>query len=63
MDIFIKTFNGEDIVGTFYEKELQKTDQKKFRVEKLIKRKRDMSNGKAMIILFIVGLIKNDIVI
>ena len=63
MDIFIKKFNGEDIVGTFYEKELQKTDQKKFRVEKLIKRKRDMSNGKAMIILFIVGLIKNYIVI
>ena len=30
---------GEKIVGTFYEKELKKTNQKKFRVEKLIKRK------------------------
>ena len=33
--------NGEEITGTFYEKELQKTDQKKFRIEKVIKRKGD----------------------
>ena len=32
---------GEEIVETFYEKELQKTNQKEFRVEKLIKRKGD----------------------
>ena len=32
---------GEDIVGTIYEKELQKTNQKEFRVEKGIKRKGD----------------------
>ena len=32
---------GEEIVGTFYEKELQKTNQKDFRVEKVIKRKDD----------------------
>ena len=31
--------NGEEIVGTFYEKELQKTNQKEFRTEKVIKRK------------------------
>ena len=31
--------NGEEIVGSFYEKELQKTNQKKFRIEKIIKRK------------------------
>ena len=31
--------NGEKIVGTFYEKELQKTDQKEFRIEKVIKSK------------------------
>ena len=31
--------NGEEIVGTFYEKELQKTNQKEFRIEKVIKRK------------------------
>ena len=29
------------IVGTFYEKELQKTNQKELRMEKLIKRKGD----------------------
>ena len=32
-------FNGEEIVQTFYEKELQKTNQNDFRVEKVIKRK------------------------
>ena len=26
--------NGEEIKGSFYEKELQKTDQKEFRIEK-----------------------------
>ena len=31
--------NGEEIVGSFYEKELQKTNQKEFRIEKVIKRK------------------------
>ena len=29
----------KQIVGSFYEKELQKTDQKEFRIEKVIKRK------------------------
>ena len=29
----------EEIVGTYYEKELQKRNQKEFRVEKVIKRK------------------------
>ena len=31
--------NGEDIIGTFYEKELQATNQQEFRIEKVIKRK------------------------
>ena len=31
--------NGKEIVGTFYEKVLRKTNQKEFRVEKVIKRK------------------------
>ena len=35
----ISDLNGEDIVGTFYEKELEKTNQKGFRIEKTIKRK------------------------
>ena len=32
---------GEEIIGTFYEKELQKPNQEEFRIEKLIKRKGD----------------------
>ena len=32
---------GEKIIGTFYEKELQKTNQQKFGIEKVIKRKCD----------------------
>ena len=32
--------NGKDITGTFYEKELQKTNQHEFRIEKVIKKKR-----------------------
>ena len=54
--------NGEEIVGSFYEKQLQKTNQKGFRIEKLIKRKGNklsMSNGKDMIVLLIAGLIKS----
>ena len=38
---FINDLNGEEIIGTFYEKELQKTNQKEFRIEKVIKRKGD----------------------
>ena len=37
----IKDLNGEDIVGTYYEKELQKRNQTEDRVEKVIKRKID----------------------
>ena len=33
--------NGKNIVGTFYEKELQKSNQEDFRVEKVIKGKGD----------------------
>ena len=35
----INDLNGEEIVGNFYEKELQKTNQEEFRIEKVIKRK------------------------
>ena len=34
----INDLNGEEIIGTFYEKELQKTNQQEFRIEKVIKR-------------------------
>ena len=37
----INDLNGEEISGTFYEKELQKTNQKEFRIEKVIRRKGD----------------------
>ena len=35
----INDLNGEEIIGTFYQKELQKTNQEEFRIEKVIKRK------------------------
>ena len=37
----ISDLNGEEITGSFYEKELQKTNQEKFRMEKVIKKKGD----------------------
>ena len=37
----ISDLNREEIVGTFYEKELQKIDQNEFRVEKKIKKDYD----------------------
>ena len=37
----INDLNGEEIIGTFYEKESQKTNQKEFRIEKVIKRNGD----------------------
>ena len=37
----INYLNGEKVTGTFYEKELQKIDQKEFRIEKVIKKKAD----------------------
>ena len=37
----INDLNGKEIIGTFYENELQKTDQKEFRIEKVLKKKGD----------------------
>ena len=37
----ISNLNGENVIGTFYEKELQKANQKEFRIEKVLKRKGD----------------------
>ena len=56
----VNDLNGEEIIGIFYEKELQKTNQQEFRIEKVIKRKviNYMSNGKVMIVHLIAGLIK-----
>ena len=56
----INDLNGEEIIGIFYEKELQKANEQEFRIEKVIKKKviKYMSNGKAMIIHSVAGLIK-----
>ena len=37
----LNDLNGEEIIGTFYENELQKTKQNEFRIEKVIKKKGD----------------------
>ena len=37
----ISDLKGEEIFGTFYKKELQKTNQEEFRVEKIIKKRED----------------------
>ena len=37
----VSDLNGEEIPGSFYEKELQKASQEKFRIEKVLKRKGD----------------------
>ena len=37
----INDFNGDKIIGTFYEKELQKINQREFRMEKVIRKKGD----------------------
>ena len=52
--------NGEPITGSFYEKELQKNSQAKFRKEKVIKRKGDKLyvKWKGYDNTFKVGLIK-----
>ena len=56
----INDLNGEEIVGTFYENELQKTNQKEFRIAKVVKRKDDKLylKWKESIIRLIVGSIK-----
>ena len=37
----INDLNGEEIIGTFYEEELQKTNKKEFRIEEVLKKKGD----------------------
>ena len=56
----VSDLNGEEITGSFYEKELQKTNKKKSKQKKYFKEKviNNTSNGKDMIIHLIVGLIK-----
>ena len=42
----ISDLNGEQIIGSFYEKELEKPNQKEFRIEKVLKRKGDQLHVK-----------------
>ena len=37
----LNDLNGEEIIGTFYEKELQAANEQEFRVEKVLKKKVD----------------------
>ena len=37
----INDLNGEEIIGTFYKKELQKIDEQEFRTEKVIRKEGD----------------------
>ena len=61
--MFISDLNGEEIVKTFYEKELQKTNQREFRAEKVIKRKDDKLYVKWNNGIDTSGLIKKQIII
>ena len=56
----IEDLNGEEIIGTFCERELQKTNLKEFRIKKVIKTKSKdyMLNGKIAIYFLTVGLKK-----
>ena len=42
----IKDLKGEEIKGTFYQQELQKSSQEEFRIEKVIKKRRTKSGEK-----------------
>ena len=37
----INDLNGEKLIGTFYEKELKKANQREFRIDQVIKKKGD----------------------
>ena len=56
--------NGEEIIGTFYKKELQKINQQEFRIENVIKKKGDKSyvKWKGYGNSLIAGLIKKDLI-
>ena len=63
MDIYntIYYLDGKETIGMFYAKELQKTNQTQFRIEKVINTKSEkfMLSGKVIIIHSIAGLIQN----
>ena len=58
--MLINDLNGEKVISTFYEKELEKTSQQEFSIQNYARKKaiNYMSNGKVMIVYSIAGLIK-----
>ena len=59
----INDLNSEEMIGTFYGKELQKTNQQKFQIEKVIKKKGDKLYVKGKVCdSSIAELIKNDLI-
>ena len=56
----INDLNGKEIIGAFYGKELQKTNQQEFRAEKVIKKKviNYILNGKVITVHLLAALIK-----
>ena len=60
LDLVINKVEVEKTVGTFWEKELQNTNKKEFKNEKVMQKEINyMLIAKDIIILLIVGLIKN----
>ena len=60
----VSDFICEEITGSFYEKELQKTSQKEFRIEKVLKRKGNKLyvKWKEYVIVLIVGFTKKHLI-
>ena len=65
MTCVISNLNDEEIAGTLYKERIAKTNQKEFRIEKLIKRKSDKLDlkWKGYDNSFNIWIGKNDIVI
>ena len=58
----INNLNGEPIIGSFFEKELQKASQEKFRMENVLKRKSEKMcvKWKGCENSLIIGLVKKN---
>ena len=57
MDV-INDLNGKETIGAFYENELQKANQKEFRIKKVIRKKGNKLYGEGIIIHLIAKLIE-----
>ena len=62
--IYVREYlSGKESVETFFEKDLQKTNQTVFRIEKVIKKNMIMSIRKTMIICLTTGYVKKHLYI